>query len=277
MLQDRGIAQGGLIDTPDGRWFSYLFRDYGAVGRIPYLLPVTWEDGWPVLGVDGKVPDVLDLPSGKGWIPGIVNSDEFKRKKKDRKLPLVWQWNHNPVDSLWSLSDRNGFLRLITGRTDNSLVETRNTLTQRTIGPVCEGTIAMDISKMKDGDNAGLALLQKNYGWAGVTNVKGNKKIVMVLGNDEGEKIMEELPINQKTVYLKAACNFTDRKDVASFYYSLDNETWKKIGSELKMSYTLPHFMGYRFGLFNYATKNPGGYVDFDFFRIKDELTVGLD
>lgn len=99
----------------------------------------------------------------------------------------------------------------------------------------------------------------------------------MVLRNDEGEKIMEELPIDQKTLYLKAACDFTDLKDVASFYYSLDNKEWKKIGSELQMSYTLPHFMGYRFGLFNYATKNPGGYVDFDFFRIKDELTVSLD
>ena len=62
-LQDRGIAQGGLIDTPDGRWFSYLFRDYGAVGRIPYLVPVKWEDDWPVLGIDGKVPDTLDLPA----------------------------------------------------------------------------------------------------------------------------------------------------------------------------------------------------------------------
>lgn len=44
-LQDRGIAQGGLINTPKGRWFAYLFRDYGSVGRIPYLVPVTWENG----------------------------------------------------------------------------------------------------------------------------------------------------------------------------------------------------------------------------------------
>jgi len=39
-LQDKGVAQGGLIDTPDGRWFAYLFRDNGSVGRIPYLVPV---------------------------------------------------------------------------------------------------------------------------------------------------------------------------------------------------------------------------------------------
>ena len=76
-LQDKGVAQGGLIDTPDGRWFAYLFRDNGSVGRIPYLVPVQWEDGWPVLGINGKVPETLDLPASKGLIPGIVASDEL--------------------------------------------------------------------------------------------------------------------------------------------------------------------------------------------------------
>lgn len=77
-------------------------------------------------------------------------------------------------------------------------------------------------------------------------------------------------PLNQNTVFLKAECDFTDKKDIADFYYSLDGKKWTKIGSQLKMAYTLPHFMGYRFGLFNYATKTPGGYVDFDYFRISD-------
>lgn len=56
VLQDAGIAQGGLVDTPDGRWYALLFGDRGAVGRIPYLVPVTWEDGWPVFGLDGGSP-----------------------------------------------------------------------------------------------------------------------------------------------------------------------------------------------------------------------------
>ncbi|MCK7559252.1 glycoside hydrolase 43 family protein [Chitinophaga sedimenti] len=68
-LQDKGVAQGGLISTPQGEWFSFLFRDYGAVGRIPYLVPVQWEQNWPVLGENGKVPDHLNLPPGKGMIP----------------------------------------------------------------------------------------------------------------------------------------------------------------------------------------------------------------
>ncbi len=70
-LQDLGVAQGGLIDTPDGRWFSYLFKDAGGVGRIPYLVSVKWENGWPVLGENGKVPDNLDLPANKSFIPEL--------------------------------------------------------------------------------------------------------------------------------------------------------------------------------------------------------------
>ena len=271
-LQDRGIAQGGLIDTPDGEWFTYLFRDYGSVGRIPHLVPVTWENDMPILGIDGKVPEILNLPTSKGLIPNIVASDEFKRKKKAPDLPLVWQWNHTPVNSHWSVRDRKGYLRLTTSRIDSNFVSARNTLTQRTIGPVCTGTTLLEISNLKEGDFTGLALLQKKYGLVGVKYENGVKSIVMVSAQDDTPKEIERLPITQQKIYLKATCDFTDLKDIANFYYSLDGRTWKKIGASLKMAYTLPHFMGYRFGLFNYATKEAGGFVDFDYFRIEDKI-----
>src|SRR5690606_38272813 len=79
-LQDKGVAQGGLIDTPEGDWYAFLFKDNGAVGRIPYLVPAKWKDGWPILGVDGKVPKTLNLPRSEGLIPGVVQSDGFERK-----------------------------------------------------------------------------------------------------------------------------------------------------------------------------------------------------
>ena len=60
--QNNGVAQGALIDTVDGKWYTMLFQDHGAVGRIPYLLPVTWEDGWPVIGIDGKAPKSFEVP-----------------------------------------------------------------------------------------------------------------------------------------------------------------------------------------------------------------------
>jgi len=273
VFQDLGVAQGGMTDTPDGRWFAYLFRDYGSVGRIPYIVPMTWENGWPVIGTDGKVPETLDLPPGKGPIPGIVAPDEFIRKKGDPPLPIVWQWNHNPDNSLWSVNRRKGFLRLTTGRIDTLFTQARNTLTQRTIGPECSGSTLIEVSHMKEGDFAGLALLQKKYGIVGVRFSNGARSVVMINAQSGAPVEVESIPLNQKRVYLKAECDFTDRRDIAYFYYSLDGKTWKPIGNQLKMEYSMPHFMGYRYGLFNYATREPGGFVDFDWFRIMNERT----
>jgi beta-xylosidase len=268
-LQDLGVAQGGLVDTPDGNWFAYLFRDYGSVGRIPYLVPVKWDDGWPVIGINGKVPDNLDLPASKGLIPGIVASDDFTRRKGDPPLPLVWQWNHNPDNMLWSVTQRKGYLRLKTGRIDTTFVSARNTLTQRTVGPECSGSTSLDVSKMKEGDFAGLALLQRKFGLVGVRVTNGTKSIVMVNAQSGKPVDVQSVPMTHKTVFLKAECDFRDKADRADFFYSLDGKTWLPIGSQLKMEYSMPHFMGYRFGLFNYSTKNPGGWADFDWFRIQ--------
>lgn len=271
-LQDKGVAQGSIIDTPSGEWWAYLFRDAGGVGRIPYLVPVKWEDGWPVLGVDGKVPDTLNLPPSRGLIPGIVASDEFDRKPGDRPLLLVWQWNHNPDNQLWSLTARPGFLRLTTGRVDADFLSARNTLTQRTIGPECSGATALDVSGLKDGDFAGLALLQRQYGLVGVKAEGGSNFVVMVSAQSNSPVEVERVPLSQKTVFLRADCDFKNQADKARFFFSLDGKAWTPIGNELRMRYTLPHFMGYRYGLFNYATKEPGGKADFDFFYLSDRI-----
>lgn len=267
-LQDRGIAQGGLVSTPKGEWFAYLFRDFTAVGRIPYLVPVTWKEGWPVLGTNGKAPDTLNmLPANKSLMPGIVASDEFNEKK----LPLVWQWNHNPDNAHWSLSERPGYVRITSGRVDSSVLQTRNILTQRTFGPVSAGVVAVDVSNLRDGDRAGLILLQKKFGWVGVKVEGNNKFILMVNGENAKPTEVQQLPLNQNKIYLKADCDFTNHTDKGYFYYSLDGKNWTQIGNTLQMAYTLPHFMGQRFGLFNYATKTAGGSADFDFFHISDK------
>jgi beta-xylosidase len=268
-LQDRGIAQGGLIDGADGRWWSYLFRDYGSVGRIPYLAPVTWEDGWPVIGVNGQVPDTLDLPASRGLMPGIIASDDFTRTPDQPDLPLVWQWNHQPDNSLWSVREREGYLRMKTSRIDTLFTQARNTLTQRTFGPVCQGETSIDVSGMKEGDYAGLALVQRKFAYIGATVKDGKKYVVLshAQTNVPEEKVL--VPLDGEVLYLKASCDFTERRDVAKLYYSLDGTEWTECDFELHMEYSMPHFIGYRFGLFYYATQQPGGQVDFDYLHIQ--------
>lgn len=273
-LKDLGVAQGGLIDTPDGTWYSYLFRDYGSVGRIPYLVPVKWEDGWPVFGINAKVPETLDLPASKGLIPNIVNSDDFTRKKGEPALPLVWQWNHNPDNKLWSVTERKGFLRLKTERIDTLFLKSRNTLTQRTFGPVCTGITLLDVSHLKDGDFAGLCALQRKFGLVGVKVQGAHKYVYMVSNKTDKPTELQQIPLLKDKIYLKIECDFRNKIDVANFFYSLNGNEWTPIGSSLKMEYTLmEHFMGYRFGLYNYSSKNPGGYADFDYFHIDDKIS----
>lgn len=271
VLRDQGVAQGSIIDTPDGKWYAYLFQDHGAVGRVPFIVPMRWEDEWPVLGVAGKVPMTLDIPAGQGGLGNIVASDDFQRQPGDPAFPPAWQWNHNPDHQHWSLTQRPGWLRLTTGRIDPDFLSSRNTLTQRTFGSQCSAIARVDVSQMKDGDVAGLGALQRRYGFVGVKRTGNTQSIVMVSAEADRPEELESLPLERDIVYFRIDCDYRQRADIARFFYSLDGEQWTAIGRPLKMAYTLPHFMGYRFALFNFATREIGGFVDFDFFKVQEE------
>jgi hypothetical protein len=105
-------------------------------------------------------------------------------------------------------------------------------------------------------------------------NAESDTNYLVMLNAESGSPVeAQRVRLDQQTVFLKAECNFRERTDKAQFFYSLDGKSWVAIGASLKMTYTLPHFMGYRFALFNYATKTPGGFADFDFFRVSHQLS----
>ena len=90
----------------------------------------------------------------------------------------------------------------------------------------------------------------------------------------EGERFSKQqliatLPTDSNIAYLRATCNFENRVDTATFEYSTDGTIWNPIGRTLQMVYRLDHFMGQRFALFFYSTKQTGGYADFDWFKVE--------
>lgn len=268
--RNNGIAQGGIVDTEAGEWYTVLFQDHESVGRIPFVLPVAWEDDWPVFGYAGKAPESFKVQLPEASMKPLVISDEFEYD--DNRLALNWQWNHNPDPARWSVTERPGFLRLKTGHLTQSVEFARNTLTQRTEGPVCTGTTVMDLTHMKPGDHAGLVALQYLFGTIGIQIADNGERFLTMCVNGraeggDGEITVERLAYEGDQIYLKIDFQFANSEDIARFYYSENGETWKTIGETLHMQYKLEHFMGYRFGLFNYATKQAGGFVDYDFFR----------
>lgn len=267
-LQDNGVAQGGIFDTPDGKWYALLFRDSGPIGRISHLVPTVWKDGWPEPeGGSKKAPASLELPNDVEPGYGMVTSDDFDSEV----LPLEWQWNHNPDNKNWSLSANPGYLRITTGRVDSRIVNAKNTLTQRTYGPKCVGRVLVDGSGMKDGDMAGLAAMQDDKGFVALAKDGGSYKVVMFQGDEKGESQKASEPISGSQVYLRLDFDIPIDKGTASFYYSTDGSKWNKIGTDVNLSFSLHFFTGNRFGLFNFATKTAGGYADFDWFKIGDD------
>ncbi|AET60989.1 glycoside hydrolase family 43 [Paenibacillus terrae HPL-003] len=267
-----GVAQGGIVDSETGEWYAVLFQDRDAVGRVPCVLPVSWANNWPVIGVNDKALVSFEAPLPPSEQKPLVISDGFDYS--DNLLALNWQWNHNPDNSKWSVIERQGWLRLKTGHPASSVEYARNTLTQRTEGPACSGSLLLDTKGMKPGDHAGLVAFASQFGTVGVqVDERGEHRVVMtVKGEDGNEIITESLSYGESRIYLKIDFNFEDSVDEAYFYYSTDGEDWDSLGHALQMKYTLHHFMGYRIGLFNYTVKGIGGYADFDdFLYIKKE------
>ncbi len=273
-------AQGTIVDTQDGDWYGIIFQDRGGVGRVLTVMPCRWINGWPMLGDEnGKVPlTVRTLKTGE-TAGAIVKADDFSATK----LGLHWQWNHNSVDNAWSLTERPGFLRLKTNRVVENIYLAPNTLTQRMEGPTCSGSICMDLSKMKDGDCAGLAAFNSDTGML-IVKKKGKKTVLEMqettveLSDREKavtkyeEKTIESVELKQNKIWLRIDGDFTPAqrggRDAANFYYSLDGSDWTKIGTtDYRLRFDWRRFfMGSKFGIFCYATKKAGGYVDVDEF-----------
>jgi beta-xylosidase len=260
-----GVHQGALIKTQTGEWWTILFSDRGPFGRFPSLQPVTWVDGWPMVGVDGKGVVTYRKPNvGKTYpITALPTSDEFDKEI----LGMQWGWNHNPDSSKWSLTRRSGYLRLTTGKVASHFRDARNTLTQRMFTYYADaiptlGVAKIEVDNMKDGDVAGLAVFQDPYAYIAVKQLQGTKYIVMV---NNGLEIASAV-LKSTTVYFQASAHYDTGK--VTFSHSTDSKKFTALGDVLNMKFNLSVFTGNKFCLFNYATKAPGGYVDFDWFRM---------
>lgn len=290
----QGVAQGGIVDTPDGKWYAVLFQDSGAVGRIPVLVPITWENDYPVFGVNGRLPEefeTVNLKPGYEYEP-LTTSDNFRgapdMEESELKrlygcfgLKSAWQFNHEPDLSLIDWKKDQGEFWVTTDKLAKNVTQAKNILTQRMAYPGCAGEVVLDISKLNEGDYAGICAFQGGYGFVGVTKRDGKAYAVMMTkeadnGFAHGKPAepgfgqeWEAVPVEGDKIRLKIEVDFTNMKDEAKFYFA-DSFWWKKIGNTHKLAFRLDHFTGCRFGLFVYSTKQTGGSAGFANFVYKE-------
>jgi beta-xylosidase len=261
-----GLHQGGMLQLKDGSWWFMIMQDRGPIGRVPNLVPVVWKDGWPMLGKDGngkgvvvnKKPDV-----GKSYPVKVpATSDEFNRAS----LGLQWQWNHNPDNAKWSLTERKGYMRLHASYAKEWTMA-RNTLTQRVQGPVSEATVEVDASGLKEGNIAGFGVFQSPYAYIAIRQGDTGKSLLMV---NNGEVIDSINNFTPDKIWIRASA--THIGFIASFSYSVDGKNFIRFGNQLKMGLGYA-WTGNRFALLNYSTKEEGvgGYADFNWFHFTGE------
>ena len=265
------LHQGGIIQTPLGEWWGYSMIDANSVGRMTALSPVTWHEGWPYFGLPGnlgRTPRTWVKPRTAEVQPitaPYLRNDEFSGPQ----LANVWQWNHVPVKGAWVL--RDGRLQL-TALKATELWDARNTLTQRSIGPRSSPIAKLDVSGLRDGDVAGLALFNRPYAWIGIERVAGKMRVAQ---HDDQTGRTQRRDISGTTIWLRADCDFITER--ATFSYSLDGRKYSPLGEPFTMVFQLGTFQGIRYSLFAYNTQlDTGGTASFDSFEVQQPHPRGL-
>lgn len=272
-LDDRtGGHQGALVDLPGGGWYGFVMKDCGAIGRMTYISPIFWTNNWPVWGTPeapGRVPAVTRKPIPGKPVCQPAASDDFSSPV----LGLQWQWNHNPDNLRWSLTEHPGFLRLRPVKATNFWYA-QNTLTQKGQGPWSRGEVKFDLSHLKPGDICGFGTLGKVCGHIAVHDGSDGKIFlsmnVMVDAGPSETRVAAE-PFPAKTIFLRTDLDFVRNRGLCA--YSPDGRNWTSLGGEFRLAFDwrTGTFQGEQFAIFCYNPDPADGFVDVGPFRLTDK------
>ena len=260
------IHQGGIVEDQSGQWWALLMMDFHSIGRTVTLAPITWKDGWPMIGLEGnlgRAPRTWLKPNVSGNASPASAPYNRNEDFDSKELGRIWQWNHNPDDSKWGL--KKGRLR-IQSMPAEQLMWARNTLTQRVIGPSSIATVELYTGAMRDGDVAGLGNINVPCSWIGV--VKDGKNLILRCFEQAiNDTIDTELKAEK--LWLRMVGDFDN--DRAHYEYSIDGTNYQQLGREMPLSYQLITFQGSRHALFAFNHKGKqGGYAEFDNFTVDE-------
>jgi beta-xylosidase len=264
-----GGHQGAIVDLPDGGWYGFVMRDSGAIGRVTNISPIFWQDDWPVWGTPdapGRVPDVAPKPIAGQPVIQPPSSDDFATSMLGRQ----WQWNHNPLDRLWSLTERPGWLRLHAAP-GSQFWWARNTLVQKGQAPRARGEMLIDTKALRHGDVCGFGTLGKFSAQLAVLG--GTNTLTMRVTEDrkDGPHVdIREAARHFKgsRLWLRTDMDFPAKQ--ATLSYSEDGRRFTPIGGTVPLvfDWQTGTFQGVQFALSCYNPAGKGGWLDVDRFTL---------
>ncbi len=270
-----GTGHADLVQTQNGEWWMVLLamRPYGGyfynLGRESFLVPVIWEDNWPIVSPGiGRVEHLHTFPNlpEKRW-PSRPTRDHFEAES------LGWDWNflRTPRESFWSLRERPGFLRLrlrperLSELANPSFIGRRQRhfdFTMRT---------CMEFSPGSPNESAGVVLLQNHnfhYRFVVSQDVKKGNLLRLIQRRDGDETILAEKSIEGERVYLMVSARGQDYR----FSYSNVSESWEPFASgvdgRILSTPVAGGFIGAYVGMYASSNgKTSENAADFDWFE----------
>ncbi len=281
-----GPHQGGLVDTVNGEeWFLH-FQDKGLYGRIVHMQPVVWENDWPVIGVNAQdgcgEPCLVHKKPDTGVsekAASLEASDDFA----GQKLNLLWQWLGNPKENFYSLTAREGFLRLYalnpSGKKEPVLWESANVLTQKLVYPYFKADVCLHFEGLILGEQAGMVMMGGHYAYLAVRNTTEGKKLVYAEAYDEGGSVKEKVTFLKKLASEeeKIVISFTMEEDADApvFHMYYTGKEGKEVNVPTQFLPSDHTWVGAKIGLFANAldVTEKGGYADFEYIHVRPFTT----
>lgn len=285
-----GPHQGAWVDTPTGEHWFLHFQDVGAYGRLVHLQPMTWIDGWPVMGVD-KDGDGCGEPVLKYKKPNVgksypINNPRESDEFNGYELGKQWQWHANFNEKWHYCAGQKGVLRLFSypePEGGKSLWDVLNLLMQKPTAPnfTCTTKLNFTTSDKYLGERTGLVVMGLDYAAIVMENTADGLVLNQVVCKeaDKGnvEKVIASVPLQNGEVYLRAKFmdkgmlekNPLDMKVMVQFSYSLDGKKFKPLGEAFQAKEG--KWIGAKTGVFctrPAKERVDGGWVDVDFFRV---------
>ena len=262
--------QGGLIDTPDGKWYFITHQGKGSPwGRPMSLLPIEWKEGWPkVIKRDtGDVGNLIWEPIKKPVQGYTFKAPQGSDNFESSNLGYQWQWNYQPKPNSYSLVEKKGYLRMYAYKPiqPDTFFKAGNTLCQRYFkSDSVVATVKIDFDKTENGQVFGLAHFNGGVNYSSLGVVKKSGQSILRYENDKKFYYLDTLSNKTQTIWLQTK---VDSKYKSYFLYSLDGNKFTPIEGIYNLSWG--KYRGDYIGIFNYNNETETGYVDVDWFDYK--------
>ena len=241
-----------IIEDKLGNWWGVFLgcRPYDNdnhfnTGRETFMVPVKWENNWPVFDLEGEVvKDSYQIYIDKKTIPILKSNNTFKDDFVDEILGFDWLFLRTPREKWYEIADGKLIINTrpetVSGTSNPGFIGYRQ---KHVFGFV---TTNLSFNAVSENEKAGLIAFQnETHYYYLCKSLKYNKPVVQLLKSTENGT--EEIAFKSINNDEKISFKIEAKGKYYSFFYSINDKDWEVITENVDATFL--------------STKIAGGFV----------------